>query len=350
MGIWEKPRPDFLDALEREFGMPMPREHGHDVVDAIRAMRDGKAHVFFALGGNFVSAVSDTEVTDARPATYPPDRAGLDQAQPLPRRHRRAGADPADPGPHRDRHAGQRDAVRQRRGHRLRGARLARPARAGVGDLRSEVAIVCHARRAHVSATATPADWQAFDRRLRQHPRPHLPRRSRAATTTTHRIRQKGGFVLPHGPRDSRTFPTESGLCEITVNELEWPRVPDGRLLLQTVRSHDQFNTTIYGLDDRYRGIHRGRRVVFVNADDLAELGFADGDDGRPALGVVRRRRPACRRASASWPTRSREAARPRTSRRPTRWSPLDSQADRSGTPTSKAVVVRLEPSPNQTG
>ena len=65
MGIWEKPRPAFLDALETEFGIPMPREDGHDVVDAIRAMRDGRAHVFFALGGNFVSAVSDTDVTIA---------------------------------------------------------------------------------------------------------------------------------------------------------------------------------------------------------------------------------------------------------------------------------------------
>src|SRR5262249_5149812 len=85
------------------------------------------------------------------------------------------------------------------------------------------------------------------------------------------------GFTLPHPPRDRRHFPTPSGKARFTVTPVEPVQVPPGRLLLQTVRSHDQYNTTIYGLDDRYRGVKGGRRVIFVNPDDLSELGIPDG-------------------------------------------------------------------------
>ena len=90
MGIFERPPPAFLDALEQEFGFAPPREHGYDVVGAIRAMRDGRAKVFFAMGGNFVAATPDTAVTEARHAPRPADRPRLDQAQPLARGDRRA--------------------------------------------------------------------------------------------------------------------------------------------------------------------------------------------------------------------------------------------------------------------
>ena len=91
------------------------------------------------------------------------------------------------------------------------------------------------------------------------------------------KVDQPGGFVLPHPPRDSRTFPTEPGKAVFTVSPIDVLHVPEGRLLLQTLRSHDQFNTTIYGLDDRYRGVSGGRRVVFVHPDDIAALGLAEG-------------------------------------------------------------------------
>ena len=118
--------------------------------------------------------------------------------------------------------------------------------------------------------------------------------------------------------------------------------MPQGRLVLQTLRSHDQFNTTIYGLDDRYRGIHHGRRVVFVNADDLAELGFADGEivdlvseweDG------VERRAERFRLVAYDTPKGCAAAYYPETNP----LVPLDSAAQESNTPTSKWVVVRLE-------
>ena len=108
--------------------------------------------------------------------------------------------------------------------------------------------------------------------------RPHLPDVVPGFDDFNDRARKPGGFALPHPPRDLRVFPTETGRARFAVNELRGLTVPPGHLLLQTLRSHDQFNTTIYGLDDRYRGIRGGRRVVFVNPDDLAELGIADGD------------------------------------------------------------------------
>jgi anaerobic selenocysteine-containing dehydrogenase len=156
------------------------------------------------------------------------------------------------------------------------------------------------------------------------------------------RVRQPGGFTLPHPPRDTRSFPTASGRAQLTVNRFEPIEVPAGRLLLQTVRSHDQYNTTIYGLDDRYRGIRHGRRVVFCSPDDLADLGLADGDivdlvsewrDG------VERRAPAFRVVAYSVAAGTCAAYFPEANV----LVPLDSVAEESNTPTSKSVVIRLE-------
>lgn len=157
------------------------------------------------------------------------------------------------------------------------------------------------------------------------------------------RVARPGGFRLPHAPRDERRFPTKTGKANFTAAPVEYPRVPAGRLLLQTLRSHDQYNTTIYGLDDRYRGITGGRRVVMVNPDDAAELGLADGSytdlvsewkDG------VERRAPGFR--VVHYPTARGCAAAyyPETNV----LVPLDSTADTSNTPASKSVVVRFEP------
>lgn len=151
---------------------------------------------------------------------------------------------------------------------------------------------------------------------------------------------------LPNGPRDARRFATADGRARFTVNPLEFPRIPRGRLLLQTLRSHDQYNTTIYGKDDRYRGIRGGRRVVLVNAKDITALGFAEGDivdlvsEWRGADGELQERRAEEFRLVAYRTPRGNAAAYyPETNV----LVPLDSVADVSGTPTSKSVVVRLE-------
>ena len=159
------------------------------------------------------------------------------------------------------------------------------------------------------------------------------------------RIDKGRTLFLPNGPRDERRFATADGKARFTVNPLEYPRIPRGRLLLQTLRSHDQYNTTIYGKDDRYRGIHGGRRVVMVNPKDIQELGFAEGDIVDLVSEWAGRRRRSERRAEEfrivgySTPRGNAAAYYPETNV----LVPLDSVADVSGTPTSKSVIVRLE-------
>ena len=149
--------------------------------------------------------------------------------------------------------------------------------------------------------------------------------------------------MLPNGPRDSRTFNTPTGKAMLTVNELEHVERPAGTLILQSMRSHDQFNTTIYGNNDRYRGIKKGREVVFVSPEDLAELGLSDGQHvdvhGVYQDNVERVLRnfrlvsyPTARGCAAAYYPEANVLV------------PLDSVAEGSQTPVSKAVIVRLEP------
>jgi anaerobic selenocysteine-containing dehydrogenase len=154
------------------------------------------------------------------------------------------------------------------------------------------------------------------------------------------RIRRPGGFALPNGPRERR-FTTPSGRAHFTVNPLTVLRPPPGHLILQTVRSHDQYNTTVYGLDDRYRGIRGGRKVVFVNPDDLAALGLLDGEQVT-LLSVHEsgeRRAPGFRIVAYDTARGCAAAYFPETNI----LVPLDSVADTSQTPTSKSIIVRLE-------
>jgi len=156
----------------------------------------------------------------------------------------------------------------------------------------------------------------------------------------------RDGFALPNGPRDSRTFNTVTGKARFTVNPLVVLDVPDGHLLLQTVRSHDQFNTTIYGMDDVYRGITAGRRVLFIQPADRAELGFDEGAvvdliSVWPGPDGVTEQRRAHGFRLVDYPTAKGCVAAyfPETNV----LVPLDSVADESGTPTSKSIVIRLE-------
>jgi molybdopterin-dependent oxidoreductase alpha subunit len=341
MGIWERPPAAFIDALEREFGMTFPREHGADVVESVRRMRDGAVKVFLAMGGNFAAANSDTVATEA---AFRRTRLTVQVSTKLNHSHGITGEEalilPALGRTEVDRQAGGEQFVSVEdtvcRVHSSHGK--LEPASA---QLMSEVAIVCRLAR-RVLGADSPIPWQEFEADY-DTIRDRIARVVPGCTDYNTRVREPDGFVLPHPPRDERKWPTKRGLAEITVNELEWPRCPPGRLLLQTVRSHDQFNTTIYGLDDRYRGVRKGRRVVFVNPDDLAELGFENGDivdlhsewrDGVDRIAEHFRviAFPTARGCAAAYFPEANSLV------------PLDSQADRSGTPTSKAIVLRLEP------
>ena len=143
-------------------------------------------------------------------------------------------------------------------------------------QLRSEVSIVTGLAEATLG-DRYGIDWQAMRDDYR-HIRRHIARVVPGCESYEVNVSKPGGFVMPHPPRDSRTFPTKSGRAEFTVSAIEALQVPPRHLILQSIRSHDQFNTTIYGFSDRYRGVEGGRRVVFVNPGDIEELGFHDGD------------------------------------------------------------------------
>ncbi|MCX5014537.1 FdhF/YdeP family oxidoreductase [Streptomyces sp. NBC_00555] len=341
MGIFERPAPAFLDALDKEFGITSPRGHGFDVVRSIQALRDGEAKVLFAMGGNFVGATPDTEVTEAAIR-----RASLTVhvSTKLNRSHavtgRRALILPTLGRTDKDVQASGKQfvTVEDSMGmvHSSRG-NLA-PASP---HLLSEPAIVARMARA-VLGTASTTPWEEFERDYATI-RDRISRVIPGFEDFNARVARPGGFRLPHAPRDERRFPTKTGKANFTAAPVEYPRIPAGRLLLQTLRSHDQYNTTIYGLDDRYRGITGGRRVVMVNPEDAAELGLADGaytdlvgewKDG------VERRAPGFR--VVHYPTARGCAAAyyPETNV----LVPLDSTADTSNTPASKSVVIRFEP------
>ncbi|MGW2344798.1 FdhF/YdeP family oxidoreductase [Streptomyces sp. NPDC001661] len=342
MGIFERPAPAFLDALEKEFGFAPPREHGFDVVRAIRALRDGRAKVFFAMGGNFVSASPDTEVTESAMRRA---RLTVHVSTKLNRSHTVTGARalilPTLGRTERDLQGSGEQFVTVEDSMGMVHASRGRLDPAG-RHLLSEPAIVARlARRVLGARSTTP--WEEFEKdyaTIRDRIGHVIP----GFEDFNKKVADPSGFALPHAPRDERRFPTTTGKANFTAAPVEYPRVPEGRLLLQTLRSHDQYNTTIYGLDDRYRGIRNGRRVVLVNADDAKDLDLAEGsyvdlvsewEDG------VERRAPGFR--VVHYPTARGCAAAyyPETNV----LVPLDATADTSNTPASKSVVVRLEQS-----
>jgi molybdopterin-dependent oxidoreductase alpha subunit len=336
VGIWEKMSDEFLDKLRDEFGFDPPREHGTDSVNAIRAMRDGKVDVYVGLGGNLVSAVSDTEVAEAAMCSVP---LTVHIATKLNRTHLCTGGEalllPCLGRTERDtRGAGDQfvtvedsmSMVHASRGH----------LKPGSPHLRSEVAIITGLGHA---LFGDDIGWQSMGEDYSLI-RTHIEKVVPGFDDYERRSQHHGGFQLPNGARD-RAFTTPDGKAHFVVNEMTSVQVPDGHLLLQTVRSHDQFNTTIYGMNDRYRGINNGRDVVFVHRDDLAERGLAEGD----RVDLV-----------STAPDRERRLANLRAVEYPTARGcvaayfpeanvlvPLDSVAEGSNTPTSKSVPVRLE-------
>ncbi|RZE66095.1 hypothetical protein C0Q98_01600 [Streptomyces albidoflavus] len=340
MGVWERMPREFLDALGREFSFTPPAHHGLDAVDSIRAMRDGRASFFLGVAGNFVRATPDSEVTEAALRRC---RLTAQISTKLNRSHTVCGETalilPTLGRSDRDVQEGGlqfytvEDSMSEV--HASRG-RLA-PASP---HLLSEVAIISRlARRTLGDEPAIP--WEEFERdygTIRDRISHVVP----GFEEFNARVDRPGGFTLPN-PVNEGVYPTPSGKAVFTRNEFTMLRAPEGHLILQTLRSHDQWNTVPYAMNDRYRGIHNARRVVLVNPADLAALGLADRDlvdlvgvweDGRE------RRAPAFR--VVSYPTSPGSAAAyyPETNV----LVPLDSVADISNCPTSKGVVVRLEP------
>jgi molybdopterin-dependent oxidoreductase alpha subunit len=340
MGIWEQMPDSFMDALAKEFSFEPPRKHGFDAVKSIEAMRRNEIKVWFALGGNLVAAISDTAAAEAA-------MRGTDMtvqiSTKLNRSHVVTGAEalilPT---------LGRTDVDMQETGPQFLSVEdtvcavhATHGAVAPVSqNLLSEVAIITRLARA-VLGDDGPIDWAGFERNY-DTIRESISRVVPGFENFNEQVRRRGGFVLPNGPRDSRTFPTTTGKAMITVNDLVAVERPAGRLILQTIRSHDQFNTTTYSLNDRYRGIKNGRDVIFVNPDDLVELGIADGErvdifsewKDEPDRELRNYRvvsYPTARGCAAAYFPEANVLV------------PLGSTAIGSNTPVSKAVVVRLE-------
>ncbi|WP_067699851.1 FdhF/YdeP family oxidoreductase [Nocardia jejuensis] len=340
MGVWEKMPDAFLDALDRRFGITSPREHGWDTVDSIRAMRDGRARVFFGMGGNFVSATPDTEVTEAALRAC---ELTVQVSTKLNRSHVVHGGTalilPTLGRTDEDVQDGARQQVSVEDSMSMVHLSTGR-LKPVSSELRSEVGIVCELGRELFGPEHT-VPWADFQRdydRIRDAIADVVP----GCTDYNAKVRGRNGFQLPHPPRDAREFRTATGKANFATNELHWLPVPEGRLILQTLRSHDQYNTTIYGLDDRYRGIHNGRRVVLVHPRDITEFGFAEDDlvdivsewtDG------TERRVQGFRLVGYATPRGNAAAYYPETNP----LVPLDHVARRSNTPVSKAVTIRLE-------
>jgi len=278
MGVDEKPKPELLDQLKKVFGFEPPRARGHHVVNAVQAMADGRAKVFIGLGGNFVRAVPDWPTAEAAMRRL---RLTVAVSTKLNRGHlvhgRQALILPALARSDIDMQASGRQSVTVEDSmsmvHASSGL-VAPPSE----QLKSEVAIVCGMAKATLPDCGIDWDFYVADyNRIRDKIEEVFPR---LFADFNERIRRPGGFHLTTPPRQ-RVWETATG----RANFLVFPGVEEDRpvsdptmLRLATLRSHDQYNTTIYTLDDRYRGVFGGRMVVFMNEADMRARGIAEGD------------------------------------------------------------------------
>lgn len=340
MAITERPGEIFLDRLAAEFNFEPPRSHGFDTVNSIKAMHDGRAKVFFALGGNFLSATPDTEYTAEALRRC---RLTVQVSTKLNRGHLITGKqalilpclgrteiDNQASGPQFVTTENSMAVVQASRGF----LPSASP------HLLSEPAIVAGLARATFGQRTT-VDWEEliadYDR-----VRDLIERVIPGFENYNQRVRRPGGFYLPNAARE-RIFKTPAGKATFTIHELPAHDLEPGQLLMMTIRSHDQFNTSIYGLDDRYRGIRNGRRVVLMNKDDIRLAGVKEGqtvdlishfeNEERVARHFIVVPYDIPRRSAATYFPEANVLV------------PLGSVADKSNTPASKSVVITVMPS-----
>ncbi len=272
MGIFEKMPDAFHDAIDREFGFVSPRKHGYDVVASILAMHRGEAKVFVAMGGNFLQATPDTQFTAEALRNC---SLTVQVSTKLNRSHvvtgRTALILPC---------LGRSEADRDERGelrfstvensmgivHKSRGTlEPASEKLISEAEIVARLADATLGDRATFSFVETVKDYDRIRDRIER----TLP----GFENFNERVRQPGGFYLPNGARE-RIFRTATGKANFSDAALSVSKAGEGELMLMTIRSHDQFNTTVYGLHDRYRGIGNERRVLFMNPEDMAERGL----------------------------------------------------------------------------
>ncbi|HEY1490796.1 MAG TPA: FdhF/YdeP family oxidoreductase, partial [Verrucomicrobiae bacterium] len=345
VGIWEKMSPEFLKALGAEFNFSPPEKHGFDTVRTIEAMNQGKVKVFVALGGNFLAATPDTKYTSEGLQRC---KLTVQISTKLNRAHLITGEQalilPCLGRTERDfqKSGEQFVTVEDTTGvvHLSKG--VLQPASP---QLRSEPAIIAGIAAA-VLQQKTTVDWNGlvenYDR-IREHIEHVVP----GFTQYNARVRQPGGFYLPNNPRQGK-FNTDTKRAKFTLHEIPEHNLPEGRLLLTTIRSHDQFNTTIYGDNDRYRGVFKGRRVVFLNADDMRRLSLEKDQwvDLVSHFESETRRAERFKVVPYEIPLGCAAAYFPETNV----LVPVRHVADKSNQPASKSVVISIEPAKPSNG
>ena len=340
VGINHNPSAKFLSDLHDSTGIAIPTKPGVDSVRAVKSMRGGTAKVFLSMGGNFVSAMSDTKATASAlsncsitaQVSTKPNRSHLVTGRTaliLPCLGR-SEKDHTSVGE-------QFVSVENSMGivHSSRGS--SKPAS---GMLRSEPSIVSGIAGAlDTRIGRSGIAWQDLAEdydKVRDMIEATIP----GFEGYNERVRLDGGFYLPNPPRDSRTFPTESGYANFRVHDLSGASAGSGQYLMMTIRSHDQYNTTIYGLDDRYRGINKGRRVVLMNQSDMDDNDWSKGD-----LVDLTSHFEGNELHAREWYIVPYEIPKGNIATyfpEANVLVPLDSVAEGSNTPTSKSVVVTI--------
>jgi molybdopterin-dependent oxidoreductase alpha subunit len=340
MMIWERPTEKQLDKLKEVFGFEPPREHGYDVVDAIKAMHEGKLKVFFAMGGNFLSATPDTLYTAEALRML---ELSVHVSTKLNRSHLVHGDEalilPTLSRSDKDIVNGELQFVTCENSMGV--VQMSKGVLVPISnDLLNENQIVCKLAKATLG-DRTVIDWDKFAATY-DAVRDSIAKVIPGCEDYNNKVRHPAGFYLPNGPREGE-FKTEKygSKAPFSLTTLPVHKLADDEYMLTSIRSHDQFNTTIYGLDDRYRGVHNERRVIFMNEADMMRAGLKAGEkvDLINNYGGVERVAHLFVVVPYDIPERNVAAYYPETNV----LVPIDSVAKGSNTPTSKLIFIKIK-------
>ena len=337
MGIYEKPSKKFLDKIQEVYGFTPPQEHGYDVVEAIHAMYEAKAKVFVGMGGNFLSATPDTEYTAKAMRNCD---LTVHISTKLNRSHLIHGKEalilPCYGRSDKDVMNGKDQFVTCENSMGV--VQMSKGSLKPISDdLLSEPVIVARLAKA-TFGSKSKINWGLYEEDY-DYIRNDIELVIPGFNDFNKRVRHLGGFYLPNGARDNK-YNTLNGKANFTTSDVTFHKLASDELMMQTLRSHDQFNTTIYGLDDRYRGVYNERRVIFMNEKDIARLGFKANDvvDLYNYHGGAERVAHKFIIIPFSIPEQCTATYFPETNV----LVPIGSTADKSNTPTSKMVIIKI--------
>lgn len=340
MMIFDKPYPKQMDKLKEVFGFEPPREHGYDVVESIQAMREGKLKVFFAMGGNFLSATPDTTYTAEALRKL---EMSVHVSTKLNRSHLVHGEEalilPTLSRSDKDVVNGEAQFIscENSMGVIQMSKGMLEPISK---DMMSENQIVCRLAKATLGSRSV-VDWDKYEKSY-DAVRDVIAKVIPGFEGYNQKVRSPGGFYLPNAPRTGKFESAKHG-SRILFNLADLPKheMAADEYRMTTIRSHDQFNTTIYGLDDRYRGIHNERRVIFMNEQDMQKAGFKSGEqvDLYNNFGGVERVAHLFVVVPYNIPEGCTATYYPEANV----LIPIDSVAEQSNTPTSKLVFIRIK-------